>query len=469
METDHVSSRFTANSRRLLLRLLSAALALAAFQVEATIIIPNGTVSIEPVSGGVRYVDPNGRAGEIMQGRTFGDPSPNRTLPVTEKYRLPFNPSQSLNVGRTLTAAEIAAAAVALGAAAYGGCAAGTAIAKAAGLGTSGNGSRTGCNLTDWLIDLGSDPAPAFTGWDFSSAACPNKFDAISRAQCYWSSTTVTGLFIQSDTLRTPPTYRDVVVCGYTSLGGQTCVQVTGKQVTDSGSPRCPASIDALNPAWSVPAGDPGPDGKCATGRYNVATPAQAAARIAQYGDPAGLKPLAEDVLSKGGSIETASPRTLSGPASSPVQTSTKTATAPNGTTSVVTTNTVNNYTYNGDTITNTTVTTINYPDGSQEVEETKEETPDPCVSDPTSAACLDPGTPDSAEIPKQTKTVTFTPVTFSANQVCPGPVQFSVFGRQLEFSYSPMCDTISTWIRALVLAACAFIGAYVFIGGLKA
>lgn len=433
-------------------RLLLLALLCVPFASRATIIIPNGTVSIEHVSGGVRYVDPNGRAGEIMQGRTFGDPSPNRTLPVTEKYRLPFNPSQSLNVGRTLTAAEIATAAVALGAAAYGGCAAGTAIAKAAGLGTSGNGSRTGCNLTDWLIDPGSEPAPALTGWDFSSTACPNMFDPISRAQCYWSYTTVTGLFIQSDTLRTPPTYRDVVVCGYTTLGGQTCVQVTGIKVTDSGSPRCPASIDALNPAWSVPAGDPGPDGKCATGRYNVATPAQAAARIAQYGDPAGLKPLAQDVLSKGGSIETSSPRTLSGPASSPVQTSTKTTATPNGTSSVVTTNTVNNYTYNGDTITQTTVTTINYPDGSTEVEQKQEETPDKCSSDTDSLDCMKLGDlPTDAPV-WETKTIAYQADSLGLPAACPAPWTGQLRGWTLSFSYQPACD-VAPQVRLAILA----------------
>lgn len=423
----------------------------------ASIILPNGVVGLDHVSGGVRYVDPSGFPGEVTQGRTFGDPSPNRTLPVSEKYRLPFNPSQSLNVGRTLTAAEIAAAAVALGAAAYGGCAAGTAIAKAAGLGTTANGSRTGCNVTDWLIDAGSEPSMVDdSGGSQQVLAIGILGFSSAQQQTLWASSV-------TESCNKAAALADQIGYDYNRCERDTgnwyrfCkVTCTGWYQTFSTRPaqvqQCPPSIDALNPAWSFPGGDPGPDGKCPTGRYNVATPAEAAARIAQYGDAAGLKPLAQDVLAKGGSIETASPRTLSGPASSPAQTTTKTATAANGTTSVVTTNTTNNYTYNGDTITQTTVTTINYPDGSTEVEEKKEETPDNCITAPESLDCIKLGDLPTDSPQWETKTISYQADSLGLPAACPAPWSAQLRGWTLSFSYQPACD-VAPQIRLAVLA----------------
>lgn len=175
-----------------------------------------------------------------------------------------------------------------------------------------------------------------------------------------------------------------------------------------------------------------------------------------------------DEVLKSGGSIQDTGTHSVTGPSSVPGETKTKTTISPNGTAQVVTTTTTHNYTYNDNRVTITTTVTTQNPDGSTETETTDAPEFDQCANNPTSAACTQLGDPPSSELPEATKTVSFAPVSFSANQSCPGPVQFNALGRQLEFSYAPMCDTISTWIRALVLAGCAFIAAFVFIGGLK-
>lgn len=180
------------------------------------------------------------------------------------------------------------------------------------------------------------------------------------------------------------------------------------------------------------------------------------------------LRRALDEVLKAGGSINDTGSHSVIGPSSVPGETKTKTTTAPSGATQVSTTSETHNYTYNDNRVTITTTVLTQNPDGSTETQTTDTPDVDQCASNPNSAACVELGQPPSSELPESTKTVSFTPVSFSANQSCPGPVQFNAMGRQLEFSYAPMCDTISTWIRALVLAGCAFIAAFVFIGGLK-
>lgn len=210
--------------------------------------------------------------------------------------------------------------------------------------------------------------------------------------------------------------------------------------------------------------------GLCPSGTFSPLPEATFAERLNNAPITADtLRRALEEVLKAGGSIQDTGTHSVTGPSSVPGETRTKTTTAPNGTTQVTTSTETHNYTYNDNRVTiNTTVTTQN-PDGSTETQTTDKPEVDECEKNPTSAACTKLGDPTSAELPNDTKTVTFTPVSFSANQSCPGPVQFNALGRQLEFSYAPMCETISTWVRALVLAACAFIAAFVFIGGLKA
>lgn len=68
---------------------------------------------------------------------------------------------------------------------------------------------------------------------------------------------------------------------------------------------RCPASIDASNPANNVPAGlPPGADGKCKTGRYNGQTEDQVTARGDAYGDKARAAAIAADLLGHGVPVE---------------------------------------------------------------------------------------------------------------------------------------------------------------------
>lgn len=127
----------------------------------------------------------------------------------------------------------------------------------------------------------------------------------------------------------------------------------------------CPAVVDALNPAWSRPAGgSPNKDGKCPSGRYNNADKATVTDRLTQYMDQTKTADLVQDILQRGGSVATPSPAVLSGPASATGQPSTEVKTNPDGSTSTTTKTPVTNYTYNTApntiTVSNATTTVTN-------------------------------------------------------------------------------------------------------------
>lgn len=95
-------------------------------------------------------------------------------------------------------------------------------------------------------------------------------------------------------------------------------------------------------------------------------------------------------------------------------------------------------------------------------------DTPDLCQLDPSIIACQQPGSATAPTLPSSGATVSVTPVTVGAsNGVCPSPVNVSVLGIDLSFSYQPECDFMSR-VRPFILATCGIIAALVFGAGLK-
>lgn len=210
--------------------------------------------------------------------------------------------------------------------------------------------------------------------------------------------------------------------------------------------------------------------GICPGGVVTPATPERVAQRLENT--PISDTKLAEafeQTLKQGGGIEDADKPSVTGPSSVTGPTTTRTVATSNGTQSTSTTNTTYNMTYNSNVVTVTQNTTTTNPDGSTETETKAPENTDPCKDRQNTAGCVDLGDPGVAQLPTESKNVTFTPVQFASGAGCPAPITFSAFGATHEFSYDPMCDTIGTWVRALVLAIGAFIASWVFIQGIKA
>lgn len=282
----------------------------------------------------------------------------------------------------------------------------------------------------------------------------------------------------------------------------------------------CPASIDALNPANSIPAGAPvGPDNRCATGRYTSPyTVEQAADRYVQYPKP-GASPSAwaADAIAagetipgdslpasgtapaSGGSPAASSSNgtlTTQGPAvSSTTTTSTPaTTTTSNGTTTTTpgstvstTTTTVPSYTwtFGGDEIsyntTNTTYTcsgagACSSSNSSSVVTTTTtngapsttapEPTPDVCKTNPDSSGCAKLGTASGPDWTPTNNNISMTPASAwgAGDSACPAAQTLTLGGFAIPFDNTLMCQFFSG-MRFAVLAAASIIAVMIFIG----
>lgn len=472
------------------LRWCCVALSLVGFQRVAgagTTIIPNGTVGLNYVTGGVQLVDGPGNGAFI--GRTFADPSVQaRTMAVVEQNSASLAGRQlTVTASRTVTAAEVGVAAVAVGAAFYGGCVAGTEIAKFAGMGTQpANGSRVTCNVTDWLFDEGqpSTTSPRYCGT--GPRAVQECAASAVDLQSLWMSELAVGKCNAVDTI----VYSRGTITGTTGgnisinyqCGSTSGVYGTWSYATNGTMQTCPASIDALNPAWSIPAGSPpGADGKCATGRYNAVSPEIAGQRLGQYGDATRMKPFSQWLLDRGATIPVAAPRNITGvsPASATSAPITSTQTNADGSTVTTTKTPTTTFTASGDTVTysttyetvtqtctganscSTTTTNTTTPGAAQEADQKSD-----CDKHPNAIGCSEYGTPSTEKVTGTEKPVSFTPVSFGEAS-CPAPVTFEAYGTH-TFEFAPMCDAAVTWVRPVVLVIAAALGAFIFIGGLK-
>jgi hypothetical protein len=251
----------------------------------------------------------------------------------------------------------------------------------------------------------------------------------------------------------------------------------------------CPASVDASNPAYSVPAGmPPGVDGKCPTARYNhqPITPENAGAKIAAYppGDFStnplgiGLRDALKDAIESGQQVPAEVEST--GPASQTGQPTTTTTTNGQGTTTTTKQETYN-YNYAGDKITYQTVTNTYTCTGagscsSANADSTTTTTTEPppegsteqegeCAKNPTAAGCVKLGTPPDAEaMPGKSIAVTVAPESgFGADTgTCPAMVQTQLIGSVDPFG---LVCTYMSGIRFAVIGIAWIMAALIFLG----
>lgn len=474
----------------------------------ATIINGLGGASIEYVTGGANIMDGSGMT---FQGSTWTSASNGaRAASVAENYSVRVAGNDlAITVGRTVAAGDIAIAAVAVGAAAVAGAQVGAAISHAIGNDTVTIGNtRCTASYTGWHCDEGEEAttyagyctalhpvestvtggpwcgntaaqavtayAAALTAWPpggfgssnqslCGSVACKREYRLYSGTDSNCSSNASCLLEMRFQSGGSSPTWSNWSLYDRAGVTAQTVVNP------------CGASIDALNPAWSVAAGSaPGPDGKCPTGRYNASpTSDYVANRIAQYAPQDKLGELGKAVQDANQPIQNASTRAVSGPASKAGQQSTSTTTNPDGTTTTTTSTPTTNYTYNDNHITynttnvtnvvnnttgaTTTTTTTNAADQQTE-----------CAKHPDSAGCAALGTPPAdGSLPKSNTPVTYSPVQFDV-ATCPTAVSFTAFGVARTLEFSPMCDAATTWVKPVILVIAAAIGAFIFVGGLK-
>lgn len=255
---------------------------------------------------------------------------------------------------------------------------------------------------------------------------------------------------------------------------------------------QCPASVDASNPAYSVPAGSPvGPDGKCPTARYNhkPMSTDQAAAKVAAYPPPDfGTDPSNplfqgfKDAIDLGGQKAPAEVEST-GPSSQTGAPTTTTTTSPTGTTTT-TKQEVYNYNYDGDRITYQTVTNTYTCTGAgscsaANADTTTTTTTEPgdgesdpdseCSKSPDTLGCLKPGTPSDVDLPTDSRTVTVAADSGWGADTgsCPAPRVVDVMGQSVTIDNTLVCDFVSG-IRFAIVGVCGLMAAFVFVGGIK-
>jgi len=265
------------------------------------------------------------------------------------------------------------------------------------------------------------------------------------------------------------------------SGGGQCTVSDTqtsgGGPIVQTTGPTCPASIDPLNPANSIPAGGAiGADGKCPTARYNhvAATVDDAVAKASQYLTADQMIDALKKAIEAGGTADIL-PTAITGPVSqdgTPVVSSTTDST---GTTTTTTTPKYN-YDYSsptqvkvtpGETVqtvkpggaTTTTTTTGGQPNN------TTVQVPDFCLDYPDRAGCKLVGEPPSPEnIQTESNNVHVSPEGgFGADSgTCPGLVHTVSLGNVDVFG---MFCKFMAGIRFAVVGCAWIIAAMIFIG----
>lgn len=233
--------------------------------------------------------------------------------------------------------------------------------------------------------------------------------------------------------------------------------QISLMTATPSVFKQCPPVVDFYDPAYSVPGGPVGYDGKCPTGVYSERmTPEQLGTRVAAYPPPSGQD--FPDALRKVVEQGQESPSTASseGPATqvgAPVKTTTTDASGTKTTTSTPT----YNYHYAGDTITydTTVTTTVVNNDGSTSTSTTTtegtkpEDKDDPCVKNPNRLGCMELGAAPDDRIPKSSRDVSFASEDLGLASSCPAPVDLP-HGQKI--SYQTLCDGL-TQTRPLIIA----------------
>lgn len=464
-----------------LVALLAALIASPAFAVWDAV-IPSGVSVLEYTTGGVTFSNGPG-TGSMFQGRTFTTPATGATRAAaalaSEQLSIGVGGNQlAVTATRSISMAALAEGVVAVGAAAYVGVQAGAVLNTLIGQDSAVSIGATRCtpSLSGWQCDSGVAPTdqqktcyrgpkqgtaprvyPSFQG-------CIGTLSEAARAdwsqefiwQGYGANYNVGGVVCDQPTKTCTVQMTNKFNGSLTQYNWQMGAELTTTQ-------QCPASIDALNPAWSVPSGAaPDADGKCRTGRYSGAAPTYVKDRIANYGDPTKAAAAAQDVMNKGGTITGAEPTGITGPASKPGTPTSTTTTTPNpagGTSTTTTTSTpTTNYTYSPTSITYniTTVTTTN-TDGKVTTTTGTEgaQVSDECKANPDIAGCAKLGEPPKDTVNPDHKNIDFTPESIGVGSFCPSPYLITFRGWQFVLDYQAACN-VAPLIRPGLLALTA-------------
>lgn len=329
--------------------------------------------------------------------------------------------------------------------------------------------------------------------------AFAGKFSAGSDATKHWGggSGTVTGAYYCTVVRTVTADFVNGNPCTTNCTSSQT---VAGPEIQYLGTvqaTQCPGYVDPLDPSQSIPAGQaqPGPDGKCPTGRYSQTNNDAVAAMLAAHtpatdADVAKAVQAFNDWLHSGLPCPgcSAAPVTLTGPATATAPTVTSTTTDASGTTTTATTDQYQ-FVYGGSvgnlgtnpapiqwtkgtttvttgcpasstgcttttTSTGTTGTTGNFDATSLEaVAKAKlDNAVTQCDKFPDTVGCAAVGTAPSDQVPKKANTLTFSEESVSLPSACPQP---SVINGK-AFSWQPVCDA-ATSARPWVLIGAAF------------
>jgi hypothetical protein len=460
-----------------LLRPLLAALlvAVVSHANATTYVTPSGGIGVTYVPGGATIGD-GGFA--TLLSRNVSQAGLNG-VSVTEGYGIGLGGRQiGVTAARTLAAGEIAAAAAALGGAAWAGAQIGAPISRYLGHDTVDIGdTRCVATNTGWQCDDGG----ASESQEIPLYATRTRGNASDEATGYFSSKSAACEESMRGAQKDNPTINVTMEVsgpptgplGFCRILTNGQVYYTGSFATKQGTKNtCDAVIDALNPAYSRPAGgEPDADGKCQTGRYSEAPNSKVADRLRDYGKPENMADVLKDLLSKGGTAATESSRTMSGPQSITGTPTTSTTTNPDGSTSTTTTTPTTNYNYQGSTINyniSTTTTTVNNSTGATTTTTTNQ-TPqpnaeDPCAKHPGSVGCMDVGKPPTDGPQWQTRNIDFAAEDLGMGGACPPPgsITLPVHAWVLTWSYQPACD-VAPVIRFGLLALTA-IGCLVWV-----
>lgn len=273
----------------------------------------------------------------------------------------------------------------------------------------------------------------------FADEASALSFTAPSTLPYYGSTVSKCNAPVVS---QSTPTYQDWRQSYCTSAGA--FAQVVTFRIRKVSEVACQSSGSVLG----YPLG-----GLCPQGQWQPVDESQARIKL-QYAPvtPEVLSRALEEVLKAGGAIQDTGTHSVTGPASVPGETRTKTTTAPNGTTQVVTTTNTHNYTYNDNRVTITTTTTTQNPDGSTESETTDAPEVDACTRDPLSLACVKLGDLPSDSPAWETKTIAYQADSLGLPAACPAPWTGQLRGWTLSFSYQPACD-VAPQVRLAILA----------------
>lgn len=96
-----------------------------------------------------------------------------------------------------------------------------------------------------------------------------------------------------------------------------------------------------------------------------------------------------------------------------------------------------------------------------------EEKEQDECKLFPDRLGCIDKGETDDEDLQTRDLGQSINPVSVGSGGSCPSDKQLSYLGKQITFSWSPICQG-ATWINPIVLAIAWLLAAYILVGAIR-